>query len=246
MRDFKPRGTAASGPEHKIQNAVLKMFKTNGWYTIRMPGTTKLSGIPDLYTTHPKYGARWVEIKRPNMKGSKFTPAQLDRFPKICANGSGIWILTDATDIEYRKLFKSFNWRTYLKTAQSRHYRIETISTVPSVPATKSTDKPEHKIQTKIIQMLLMNGWYVVRMPGSTILSGIPDLYATHSKYGARWIEVKRPKMEGSKFTSAQLERFPVMCKNGSGIWILTGNSEDEYKKLFKAYNWWKYLNTFK
>ena len=105
---------------------------------------------------------------------------------------------------------------------------------------------PEAKIQKGIWDMLVLNGWYVVRMPGSSAMSGIPDLYATHSKYGARWIEVKRPNMEGSRFTAAQLDRFPKICANGSGIWILTGDTQEEYQKLFQPYNWWKYLSTFK
>lgn len=47
--------------------------------------------------------------------------------------------------------------------------------------------------------------------------------------------------MVGSRFTPAQVEKFPMYCANGSGVWILTGDSETEYKKLFSAPNWWQY-----
>ena len=60
---------------------------------------------------------------------------------------------------------------------------------------------------------------------------GFPDLYATHKRYGPRWIEVKLPGMKGSKFTPAQLEFFPQLLENGTDIWIIT--SPDEYKLLF-------------
>lgn len=55
-----------------------------------------------------------------------------------------------------------------------------------------------------------------------------------------RWIEVKNPK--SYKFTDAQLECFPQFSKNGIGIWILTGGSDHEYERLFKAPNWAHYL----
>lgn len=70
------------------------------------------SGFPDLYATHYKYGARWVEVKNPEKYC--FTPAQLEWFPQFVSHGSGIWIMTAATDVEYEKLFKPCNWYLYL------------------------------------------------------------------------------------------------------------------------------------
>lgn len=102
--------------------------------------------------------------------------------------------------------------------------------------------RPEDEIQTDIIKMLRFEGWYVKRIPGSTTLSGFPDLFTCHSKYGIRLIEVKRPHMEGSKFTPAQLEDFPKFVANGAGVWILTGDSKFEYDKLFAGCNWYQYL----
>ena len=94
--------------------------------------------------------------------------------------------------------------------------------------------------------MLLIKGWFVKRMVGNAFQFGVPDLYATHSRYGARWIEVKLPGMKGSKFTAAQLEDFPKLCANGSGVWVLTGTSNTEYQKLFSAANWYQYLDVMK
>ena len=110
----------------------------------------------------------------------------------------------------------------------------------------RSKKGPEAKIQAAIIDMLKIKGWYVMVTHGNLFQSGFPDLFACHSTYGQRWIEVKKPNFKGSKFTSAQLECFPKMCSNGSAIWILTADTEREYEKLFKSHNWWQYLSAFR
>lgn len=74
---------------------------------------------------------------------------------------------------------------------------------------------------------------------GNLYQRGFPDLYCTHPKHKQRWIEVKNP--DNYSFTPAQLENFPLISK-GAGIWILVAATQDEYKKLFQAPNWWKYL----
>lgn len=101
-------------PEAKIQNQIVKMLTLYGWYCMETHGNMFQCGFPDIYTTHSRYGMRWIEVKLPNMKGSKFTPAQMEHFPKLCANGSGVWILTGDTDHEYQKLFKACNWHHYI------------------------------------------------------------------------------------------------------------------------------------
>lgn len=105
----------------------------------------------------------------------------------------------------------------------------------------KFKERPEHKIQKEITNMLVLRGWLVKPTHGDQYQSGFPDLYCTHSRYGSRWVEVKLPGMKGSRFTSAQMEWFPKFCANGSGVWILTGATETEYQKLFKNFNWWEY-----
>lgn len=90
--------------------------------------------------------------------------------------------------------------------------------------------------------MLRYKGWFVKITHGNMYSVGWPDLFASHSRYGPRWIEVKLPK--GSQLTAAQLEDFPKFCANGSGVWILNAATDDEYKKLFKEPNWYLYLPT--
>ncbi len=102
------------GPEGKIQDAIIIMLQGKGWFVKSTHGNIYQSGFPDLFACHSRYGQRWIEIKRPDMKGSHFTGAQLDDFPKFCAHGSGIWILTAATEREYEKLFARPNWYQYL------------------------------------------------------------------------------------------------------------------------------------
>ncbi len=70
------------------------------------------SGFPDLYATHPTYGPRWVEVKKAIM--FSFTPAQIVKFPLFQAHGAKIWIMTEATEEEYKKLFKPSNLDEYL------------------------------------------------------------------------------------------------------------------------------------
>ena len=64
---------------------------------------------------------------------------------------------------------------------------------------------------------------------------GLPDLWASHAKYGYRWIEVKNPK--GYSFTDAQKKVFPRMFDTNVGIWVLFDASPQEMKKLFLPAN---------
>jgi hypothetical protein len=100
-------------------------------------------------------------------------------------------------------------------------------------PKSFARGKPEEAIRTQLKAYLEVRGWFVIITHGNAYQSGLPDLYATHKKFGGRWIEVKLPGMVGSKFTNAQLEVFPKLCLNGSPVWVLTGATKDEYDKLF-------------
>lgn len=119
MDGFTPKNYN-EGPEDKIQAAVKKMLEDKGWLVCRLVGNAFQSGLPDLFATCPTVSnhIRLIEIKLPNMIGSRFTPAQLDMFPKLCKYGAGVWILTAATDVEYRKLFHPPNFWFYL----GKHY----------------------------------------------------------------------------------------------------------------------------
>ena len=107
----------------------------------------------------------------------------------------------------------------------------------------KKTDGPELIIRTAIVKMLASKGWYAIITHGNLFQSGLPDIFATHSRYGARWIEVKDPNRTGDVFTAAQHDVFPKICANGSGVWVLIGDSEAEYQKLFEKGNWYQYLS---
>jgi len=109
----------------------------------------------------------------------------------------------------------------------------------------KSRKQPEAKIQKEIVTYFRNKEWFVVRMVGNAFQQGIPDLLATHHKYGPRFIEVKLPGMKGSHFTAAQLEYFPKFCANGMGIWIMTAANAEQYRMVVtEPPNWWQYLST--
>lgn len=110
------------GPEAKIQRALIKYLEDRGWFVTVMHGNMYQSGIPDLYAvkaigntgdnTRVRGIERWIEVK--HLKSFEFTRAQLFRFNEWTSRGVGIYILVDATDSEYKKLFGNPNWTNYL------------------------------------------------------------------------------------------------------------------------------------
>ena len=114
MDAFTPRRHGKAGPEAKIQSDIITFLRDREWFVRHLHGNAYQSGFPDLWCCHVRYGHRWVEVKLPGMIGSRFTAAQLEVFPKLCANGSGVWVITGATESEYKKLWKKSNWWAYL------------------------------------------------------------------------------------------------------------------------------------
>lgn len=108
----KPKLYDAVGPEAKIQHALIKFLEDRGWFVRVIHGNMYQSGLPDLFACQRKYGTRWIEVKNP--LSYKFQPSQLITFPRMMAEGVGVWILTAATQTEYDKLFKGANWYWYL------------------------------------------------------------------------------------------------------------------------------------
>jgi len=100
--------------------------------------------------------------------------------------------------------------------------------------------RPEAIIQDAIIKMLLIRGWYCMETHGNMFQRGFPDIYATHSSYGARWIEVKNPLKFA--FTPAQYDCYPKLLATGTRIWVMVAATEEEYAKLFKPCNLWHYM----
>jgi len=93
-------------PEDEIQKAIISYMKARKWFVREMHAGAKIFGWPDLYCSHKHFGVRWVEVKLPGMKGSKFTKNQLVWFPQMIQNGSYIWIFTAANTYNYELLFK--------------------------------------------------------------------------------------------------------------------------------------------
>lgn len=113
MDPLVPRRSGRAGPEHKIQDELIKYLRVREWFVRHIHGSAYQSGWPDLWCCHAEFGHRWVEVKLPGMVGSRFTPPQLLMFPQLCANGSGVWVLTGANDTEYKKLWRAPNWYWY-------------------------------------------------------------------------------------------------------------------------------------
>lgn len=98
----------------------------------------------------------------------------------------------------------------------------------------------EEKIQTALESYLRAREWFVKSTHGNQFQSGFPDIYATHEKWGIRWIEVKYPHQ--FSFTAAQNRDFPKFSAHGTGIWILCAATDEEYQRLFKPCNWYEYF----
>lgn len=100
---------------------------------------------------------------------------------------------------------------------------------------------PEAKLQKDWTDFLAIRGWLVLPTHGNMYQRGFPDLYCTHSRYGARWCEMKI--LGHYRFTPAQLEIFPKLIAHGSGVWVIVAANDGEYKKLFQRCNFWYYQN---
>lgn len=96
---------------------------------------------------------------------------------------------------------------------------------------------PEWRIQRDFIAFLEDRHWHVERMIGNMLQYGIPDINASHAKYGERWIDLKNP--DSYEFTIRQIQKWPIWEANGRKIWIITGNCD--YHKLFGPPNWRDY-----
>lgn len=110
-------------------------------------------------------------------------------------------------------------------------------------PKTNVHDGPEAKIQGAIVKYLRHREWFVKETHGNAFQSGFPDLYATHSLWRQRWIEIKYPY--AFKFTDAQVRDYPKFNANGSPVWIMTAAWDEEYDKLFRPSNLQEYMSCF-
>ena len=110
MDSYDPKG--GQQPEAKLQKQFIKFLKLQKWSVKATHGSALQSGFPDLFATHKTFGYRWIDMK---VKGRyRITPAQYDYWPELCRNGSGVWIIVDATLAEYNKLKQPYNWHCYI------------------------------------------------------------------------------------------------------------------------------------
>lgn len=109
------------------------------------------------------------------------------------------------------------------------------------IPRNTKRRGPEAKLQEALINYLRRRDWAVLPTHGNEFQFGFPDLYCAHYTFGSRWIEVKNP--ESYKFTSAQLQVFPLLQSKAVGIWILCYCDKFEYDKLLQPPNWHTFLN---
>lgn len=116
MTPRKPIVNTRGGLERQIQDALIKFLRERAWVVRETHGNLYQHGFPDLYSAHRMYGARWIEVKNPT--GFKFENSQLEFFPMLASVGVGVWVLTAATEEEYRKLFLPANWWQYLSVSQ--------------------------------------------------------------------------------------------------------------------------------
>lgn len=112
---MEPVSLRGGRPEDAIEKAIIEFLVYRGWFVKKMGASAFMSGVPDLFACHRIYGYRWIEVKLPDMKGSKFTSAQVIEFPKFVTHGAQIWILTAANQTEYAKLFKKGNLWQYMQ-----------------------------------------------------------------------------------------------------------------------------------
>lgn len=110
MNPLKPKKKKKE--ETVIRDSISQYLKGLDWVVKVTHGNIYQHGFPDLYCAHKMYGSRWIEVKNPNIN-FHFTPAQLEFFRQLTAVGVGIWVLMEATEEEYQKLFKPANWWHY-------------------------------------------------------------------------------------------------------------------------------------
>jgi hypothetical protein len=218
----------AVGPEAKIQKQIIDYLQMRGWMVCILHANAHQSGLPDLFIARRGLGSRFVEVKQP--KKYVFTEAQCEVFSKFAANDVGIWILTSATEHEYKKLFNVCNWWAYFEPTKMRSPKL--------VKKPPEAIGPEADIQRAVIEALEKDGWFVKVIHCDMYQVGLPDILACKRGEGIRWVEIKNPKHY--RFTAGQFETFPRLAAEGVGVWILT--SSDQLELLNGPANWWEFM----
>lgn len=99
--------------ERTLQAEITTFLEGRGWRVKPTHGDEYQAGFPDLWLWHPEHDYRWMDTKR--KRGYRFTNAQLRDWYVEDLFGGLIWIMTDASEEEYAKLFEPPNWQSYLR-----------------------------------------------------------------------------------------------------------------------------------
>lgn len=94
-------------------------MKARGWHVEIMTGNRYQYGIPDLWTWHPDWDFRWIDCKVP--KKNSLTPRQCQKWPVWEKKGIGVWIMVEASQDEYDKLFGSPNFRDFWRPSYDKY-----------------------------------------------------------------------------------------------------------------------------
>ncbi len=77
-----------------IADPMTAHARALGWHVENITASQFLKGIPDCVMGKNGLPQKWVEWKVIEEGGSiKFTKAQLDKFPKLIANGFKLWVI---------------------------------------------------------------------------------------------------------------------------------------------------------
>lgn len=107
----RPKIRHGRKPESKLQQDIMNLLRAKGWFVKNTHGNQYQSGFPDLYACARAYGTRWIEVKTDS---GRLEMTQVRDFHRFAAEGVGVWILTAATEEEYKKLFGPPNWQWWL------------------------------------------------------------------------------------------------------------------------------------
>jgi hypothetical protein len=120
MKPFKARG--GRKPETKRQKEWIRFLTARGWVVKETHGSAYSSGWPDLFIfrrigkakTWRPGDHKWIDIKIVRSGKIHLTEAQHKFWPIMLNNGQGVWILTEVSDREYKKLFGPPNLVDYM------------------------------------------------------------------------------------------------------------------------------------
>lgn len=99
----------------------------------------------------------------------------------------------------------------------------------------------EKDIQARIFDRLVELQWFVKILHGCAFQVGMPDMFAARIDKGYRFIEVKKPYGK-CKFQPSQLKTFPLMEKQGVGVWILSNFDDNAIRLLDGPANYKDFL----